>query len=135
MLVLEYKAVGKPEQYRQIDEAIRSAQFVRNKCLRLWIDAKGKGEKVGKYAISKYTTSLRQAFEWCTKLNSTAVQAAGERAWSAISRFYDPCKQGDKNKGYPRFKKNVRSVEYKHSGWKLDALGYALRNPSKHDPQ
>jgi putative transposase len=129
---LEYKAVGKPEQYRLINEAVRTAQFVQNKCLRLWKD----GEKVGKYDISKYTTSLRQEFEWCGKLNSTAVQAAGERAWSAISRFYENVKKGLKpvqvnatgrrasarNLGYPRFKKNCRSVEYKHSGWKLDGL-------------
>ncbi len=129
---MEYKAVGKPEQYRLINEAVRTAQFVQNKCLRLWKD----GEKVGKYDISKYTTSLRQEFEWCGKLNSTAVQAAGERAWSAISRFYENVKKGLKpvqvnatgrrasarNLGYPRFKKNCRSVEYKHSGWKLDGL-------------
>ncbi|MDQ3399234.1 MAG: transposase, partial [Deinococcota bacterium] len=53
-------------------------------------------------------------------------QAAGERAWSSISRFYDPWrakdKKGIKPVGYPRFKKNCRSVEYKHSGWKLSAL-------------
>lgn len=118
MLVVEYKAKGNAEQYRQIDEAIRTVQFVQNKCLRLWID----GEKVGKYDISKHTTFLREEYVWCRRLNSTAVQAAGERAWAAISRFYDRCKQGAEKKGYPRFKKNVRSVEYKHSGWKLSAL-------------
>jgi putative transposase len=64
---------------------------------------------------------LRRKFEWCNKLNSTAIQAAGDRAWAAISRFYDNLKNGIKPAGYPRFKKNVRSVEYKHSGWELDA--------------
>ncbi|MDQ3396712.1 MAG: transposase [Deinococcota bacterium] len=126
MLVIEYKAVGTLEQYRQIDEAIRTAQFVRNSCLRLWVDAKDTDEKVGKYDISRHTTFLRKQFEWCKKLNSTAVQAAGERAWSSIARFYDPWRAKDKKGirpvGYPRFKKNCRSVEYKHSGWKLDAL-------------
>lgn len=118
MLVFEYEAKGKAEQYRQIDEAIRTSQFVQNKCLRFWVDS----EKVGKYDISRHTTFLREKYIWCRRLNSTAVQAAGERAWSAISRFYDRCKQGAAKKGYPRFKKNVRSVEYKHSGWKLSAL-------------
>ena len=52
-----------------------------------------------------------------------ARQSAAERAWSAISRFLDNCKnQGPGNKRYPRFKKNVRSVEYKTSGWKLDRI-------------
>lgn len=122
MLVVEYKAVGNPEQYRQIDEAIRTSQFVRNKCLRLWVDAKDTETKVGKYDISKHTTFLREEYIWCRRLNSTAVQAAGERAWSAISRFYDNVKKGARPVGFPRFKKNMRSVEYKHSGWKLSAL-------------
>lgn len=39
MLVLEYKVKAKQAQYRAIDEAIRTVQFVRNKCLRYWIDA------------------------------------------------------------------------------------------------
>jgi putative transposase len=123
VLVLEYKAVGNAEQYRQIDEAIRTAQFVRNSCLRLWVDANILGSpRIGKYDISRHTTFLRTQFEWCKKLNSTAVQAAGERTWSSISRFYDNNKKGIKPVGFPRFKKNTRSVEYKHSGWKLSAL-------------
>jgi putative transposase len=49
-----------------------------------------------------------------------ARQSAAERAWSAISRFYDNCKkQIPGKKGYPKFKKYCRSVEYKTSGWKL----------------
>ncbi|TAE04994.1 MAG: transposase, partial [Oscillatoriales cyanobacterium] len=30
MFVLEFKAIGKPNQSSAIDEAIRTAQFVRN---------------------------------------------------------------------------------------------------------
>jgi len=49
-----------------------------------------------------------------------ARQASAERAWAGISRFYDNCKKKVKGKkGFPRFKKNCRSVEYKTSGWKL----------------
>ncbi|MFM6877326.1 MAG: RNA-guided endonuclease TnpB family protein, partial [Microcystis panniformis] len=50
----------------------------------------------------------------------TARQASAERAWSAIARFYDNCKKKVKGKkGYPKFQKNNRSVEYKNSGLKL----------------
>lgn len=43
-----------------------------------------------------------------------------ERAYSAIARFYSNCrKQLPGKKGYPKFKKSCRSVEYKTSGWKL----------------
>ena len=49
-----------------------------------------------------------------------ARQASAERAWFGISRFYGNCKKkAEGKKGYPQFKKNSRSVEYKTSGWKL----------------
>lgn len=121
MIVLEYKLVAANKQQRAMDEAIRTAQFVRNACLRLWMDAKDAEKSVGRNEISKHTTKLRAEFEWANKLNSTAVQAAGDRAWSAISRFYHHHKKGIQPVGFPKFKKNTRSVEYKGSGWKLDA--------------
>jgi putative transposase len=114
---LECKLVATAEQRGKMDEAIRTAQFVRNRCVRFWMD----GEKVSKNDVYKHTTALQAEFSWCKQLNSTAVQAAGERAWSATSRFYDNHKRGVRPVGYPQFKKNVRSVEYKQSGWKLDA--------------
>ncbi|PLZ29610.1 transposase, partial [Fischerella thermalis WC559] len=40
MLVLEAKLKGKQSQYNSIDEAIRTALFIRNKALRHWIDNK-----------------------------------------------------------------------------------------------
>jgi len=43
MIVLEMKAVLKPSQCSAIDEAIRTVQFIRNKALRLWMDAKREG--------------------------------------------------------------------------------------------
>jgi putative transposase len=44
MLVLEKKIYGKPIQYQRIDEAIKTAQFIRNKALRYWLD----NQKIGK---------------------------------------------------------------------------------------
>jgi IS605 OrfB family transposase len=119
MIVLEMKAVVKPSQCTAIDDAIRTVQFIRNKALRLWMDAK-REDKVDKYSLNKYCAVLAKEFKFADDLNSTARQASAERAWSAISRFYDNCKKGVKGKkGYPKFQKNNRSVEYKHSGWKL----------------
>lgn len=39
MLIYEYKLTGTKAQYAAIDEAIRIAQFIRNKALRLWMGA------------------------------------------------------------------------------------------------
>lgn len=117
MIIYEFKGKAKQHQYQAIDEAIRTAQFVQNKCLRLWMDNRG----VDKYDLNKYCAVLAKEFSFADELNSTARQASAERSWSAISRFYDNCKKKIVGKkGYPRFKRNCRSVEYKKSGWKLD---------------
>ncbi|NER45654.1 MAG: IS200/IS605 family element transposase accessory protein TnpB [Symploca sp. SIO1A3] len=116
MLVLEYKAVVKPNQVKAIDEAIRTTQFVRNKVLRYWMDNHG----IGKKELYQYNTQLRAQFWFVKHLNSHACQASVENVERAIHRFFDNCKKKKPGKkGYPRFKKNCRSVEYKQSGWKL----------------
>lgn len=119
MLVLEYKVKAKSNQYKAIDEAIRTVQFIRNKCLRYWIDSP-KEAKIDRFSLNKYSTELRNEFPFVKELNSMAVQASAERGWLAISRFYDNCKsQKPGTKGFPRFQKDNRSVEYKTSGWSL----------------
>lgn len=116
MIILEFKVKAKPVQYNAIDEAIRTVQFIRNKCLRFWMD----NQKVSKYDLNKYSAVLANEFSFADKLNSMARQSSAERAWSAISRFYDNCKKKITGlKGYPTFQKNNRSVEYKTTGWKL----------------
>jgi putative transposase len=48
------------------------------------------------------------------------AHASVERCWSAIAHFFENCKRNiPGKKGFPRFKKHSRSVEYKQSGWKL----------------
>ncbi len=116
MLVFEFKAYGKSNQFNAVDEAIRTATFVRNSCLSYWMDKK----KVGKNDLNKYCAVLARDFPFADSLNSMARQASAERAWSSISRFYDNCKKNiPGKKGYPQFQKDCRSVEYKTSGWKL----------------
>lgn len=116
MLVLEFKAYGKQSQFRAIDEAVRTVQFIRNKALRFWMDGLGKSQ----YDLNKYCAVLAKEFPFVDELNSMARQASAERAWSAIARFYDNCKKKiSGKKAYPKFQKDNRSVEYKSTGWKL----------------
>ncbi|MFN9672853.1 MAG: RNA-guided endonuclease InsQ/TnpB family protein, partial [Microcystis sp.] len=116
MFVLEYKVKPKPNQIEAINEAIRTTQFVRNKVLRYWMDNPG----VGKTELFRYNTALRKEFKFVDDLNSHACQTAVERTLRAITRFDDNCQNKVKGKkGYPKFKKHSRSVEYKVSGWKL----------------
>lgn len=120
MLIYEYKVDASKKQYAAIDEAIRIVQFIRNKCLRLWMDSRG----ISKNDLQCYCAVLAKEYGFASRLNSQARQASADRAWLAISRFYDNCKMHKLGKkGYPKFQHDNRSVEYKQSGWKLDPDG------------
>src|SRR2546426_12454663 len=110
MLVYEYKLDGNANQYQAIDEAIRTVQFVRNKCLRLWMD----GERVSKNDVQTYCAVLAKEFPFASRHNSQARQASADRAWFAISRFYANSREHKPGKkGYPQFQHDNRSVEYR----------------------
>ncbi|MEC4984647.1 MAG: transposase [Oscillatoria sp. PMC 1068.18] len=121
MLVYEFKLKGSKHQFSAIDEAIRIGQFIRNKCLRYWMDAP-KEEKVNRFSLNKYCRVLADnpTYPFVAKLNSMARQSMAERAWASISRFFENCKKKvPGKKGFPKFKKFSRSVEYKTSGWRV----------------
>ncbi len=124
MLIFEYKVDGNKQQYAAIDEAIRIVQFMRNTCLRKWMDERG----VSKNDLQCYCATLAKAYPFAARLNSQARQANADRAWFAISRFYDHCKTHKPGKkGYPQFQHDNRSVEYKQTGWKLEPDGRHIR--------
>ena len=132
MLVFEAKLQGTSGQYAILDEMIRTARFVRNSCLKYWMDNQG----VNRYDLNKYCRVLREQFEWCKKLSAQACQASAERAWSAIARFFENCKKKvPGKKGFPRFRKHQThgSVEYKVDGWVLsdDRLTITFRDGFK----
>ncbi|PZW19481.1 putative transposase [Thermosporothrix hazakensis] len=98
MLIYEYKLDGSKAQFAAIEEAIRTTQFIRNTCLRLWMDARG----ISRNDLQRYCAVLARQFPFALSLNSQARQAAADRAWAAISRFYEHCKQKKPGKkGYP----------------------------------
>jgi len=84
MIIYEFKVKAKKIQCRAIDEAIRTSQFIQNKCLRYWRDSKG----VSKYDLNKYCAvlavelfaRLRSTFAFADELNSMARQSAAGRA-------------------------------------------------------
>lgn len=123
MLILEYKLSANQRQQSAIVEAMRTAQFVRNKALRHWMDNKG----VGQYDLQALCAQLAKEYPFAARLNSMARQASADRAWQSIARFYANCKaKKPGKKGFPRFQKDNRSVEYKTSGWKLEPDGKRL---------
>jgi putative transposase len=120
MLILENKLRTNKAQATAIDEAIRTVQFIRNKCLRLWMDGRG----IGDNDLQTYSAQLAKEYPFAARLNSQARQTSADRAWLSIARFYKNCREHKPGKkGYPRFQHDNRSVEYKNSGWKLEPDG------------
>jgi len=104
MIVLEFKLAGAACQYAALDEAIRTTQFIRNKCVRKWRDERG----IKPYDLNKYCAVLAKEYDFAGKLNSQARQAAAERAGAAILRFYKNCREKKPGKkGYPAFQKDT----------------------------
>jgi putative transposase len=123
MLILEYKVAGSKKQYAAIEEAIRIVQFIRNRCVRKWMD----GERVSKNDLQCYCAELAREYSFASLLNSQARQASADRAWFAIQRFFENCREHKPGqKGYPKFQRDNRSVEYKTTGWKLNPDGKHL---------
>jgi len=59
-----FKAYGKSVQLTAIDDAIRTAQFIRNSCVRLWMDVKD----TGKNDLQKYCAVLAANFPFAKGL-------------------------------------------------------------------
>src|SRR5215469_3317455 len=75
--------------------------------LRLWMDGRG----VGQNDLQTPCAHLASAYPFAARLNSMARQAAADRAWQAVARFYKNClekkpgtpaKRRGQAKGYPR---------------------------------
>src|SRR5215469_4311143 len=123
VLILEYRLRVNQAQQHTIDEAIRTVQFIRNKCLRLWMHGRG----IGDNDLQVYCSALAKDYPFAARLNSQARQTSADRAWLSIARFYKNCREKKPGKkGYPRFRHDTRSVEYKATGWRLEADGTRL---------
>src|SRR5215469_17888840 len=97
-----------------------TVQFIRNTCVRLWMDGRG----IGDNDLQDNSAQLAKDFPFAARLNSQARQTSADRAWLSIAHFYKNCREKQPGKkGYPRFQKDNRSVEYKQTGWKLEPDG------------
>jgi putative transposase len=107
VLILEYKLRTTQAQAAAIEEAIRTVQFIRNKCLRLWMDGRGRGDNDLQVSCSQ----LAKESPFVARLNSQVRQASADRTWLLIARFYKNCREKKPGKkGYPQFQHDNRSV-------------------------
>jgi putative transposase len=120
MRILDDTLRANQHHHHAMDEAIRTTQFIRNKARRLWMEGRGSGQ----HDLQARCAHLAKDFPFAARLNSMARQAAADRAWQAIARFYDNGRNHQPGKkGSPRFPKDTRSVEDQTSGGKLEPDG------------
>jgi len=82
------------------------------------------GRGISKNDLQTECAALAKAYPFVARLNSQARQASADRAWFAISRFYENCQRKQPGKkGYPAFQHNNRSIEYRTTGWNQDRDG------------
>jgi putative transposase len=84
MIVLEFKLKGKAQQYRVINEMVRTAQFVRNKTLKYWLHNQG----VKLVDLYKQCAIMAKEFEWAGRLNSMASQATARTYHFCYPTFF-----------------------------------------------
>jgi putative transposase len=72
VLILDYKLRTNKAQQAAIDEAIRTVQFIRNKCLRLWMEGRGVGDNDLQVSCSR----LAKEYPFAACLNSQARQTS-----------------------------------------------------------
>ena len=71
MLISDSKLRTNQAQQQAIDEAIRTVQFIRNKCLRKWMDERG----ISDNDLQVYCSQLAKDFPFAALLNSQARSA------------------------------------------------------------
>ena len=82
--IIELKVKAIQAQVTSIEEAIRTAQFIRNKCLRLWMDSKG----INKYELQSYCKVLAKEFKFAGELNANPPYPPSEEGGRRASLLF-----------------------------------------------
>jgi hypothetical protein len=105
MLVFEAKLEGEKQQYERLDQAIRTARFIRNSCIRYWIDnlltlrqAQGNAplkvnKGIGRYELSAYCAVLAKQFLGRRSSTLWRVNTSTSRSLSLLKCGIDPALQ------------------------------------------
>ena len=79
MLTLDYKLDGTTAHYAAIDEGIRVVQFIRNTCLRAWMDRLPEGKHFE--AMSGYSAVLEKRVCFC---RSVGFPGTASQCWTGL---------------------------------------------------
>jgi putative transposase len=108
-----------------------AARFAYNWGLNRWQEMRSMGEKPS-WQVLNADLNARKAteFPWLTGVPWRVANGALEDLGSAFTNFFRRCKQGERRKGYPRFKSRKRS----HTGFCIEGraakfVGKTVRLP------
>ena len=99
-----------PEQEQWLLKACGIARFVFNWALAEWKRQYESDEKPSAYDLKKQFNAIkRQEFPWIYAVTKCAQDSGFRNLDAAFKNFFRRCRNGDKKKGYPRFKSKRRS--------------------------
>lgn len=74
LLIYEYKLDANKKQIQAIEEAIKVCQFIRNRCIRLWMNE----QAVSSNYLQVYCSTLASEYDVAKCLNSQDRQAVAD---------------------------------------------------------
>jgi transposase, IS605 OrfB family, central region len=107
-MLLVHKIALKPNQAQQtyFAKACGIARFAYHWALAEWERDYAAGGKPNEAALRRKLNAIKgEQFPWMLEVSKRAPQQAIKNLGSAFKHFFRRCKQGEKKKGYPRFKK------------------------------
>ncbi|MHB1830429.1 MAG: RNA-guided endonuclease InsQ/TnpB family protein [Candidatus Micrarchaeaceae archaeon] len=129
-----YKFRLYPDAKRQseIDYHLILAQKFYNKLLEKSVAAYSKdtNSKISRSAFNRFVHDIIADNDEFLKLYSQTRQDIRDRLLKAYSNFFDRCKEGKKEKGFPRFKSRDR---YKSLTYPQDNGSFAIERVNKED--
>lgn len=112
---IEFHCNTSADQLQALTEAIRIAQFIRNKTLAAWQLSKTTPYELKNENLLRYANLLAEDYVFTKKIGKESRRLAGRQAQQIISNHY---KSGQHSP--IKFKNNLRSIQYGAKGWNLN---------------
>jgi putative transposase len=129
-----YKTELKPNNRQRtfFIQCIGSSRFVYNWGLAEWKHQYEDGEKPSAYSLRKQFNAQKDNFcPWIRNIPYTVTESAFENLGLAFKNFFRRIKNGDKQAGYPKFKKKnisnsfqIRDLKIENSKVKITGIGW-----------
>lgn len=118
-----------PEQAKWLLQACGVARFAFNRGLAEWQKQYEAGKKPSAYALKKQFNAIRrEQFPWSYAVTKCAVDSGFRNLDRAFKNFFRRCKNGNAQKGYPKFKSRKRSkLAFRMEGTRVHPEGHWVK--------